>query len=167
MFDELDKLLRIGRAIRAQPQNVSETPSTSAALANVVDDQVTVVRVNNKGQQRFSLRNQLFVQRILRTGNNQLLDEYGQSLSERNIGSFCVLMLVVMKQFDNERDFLESVPQRARLFRSCLAPLNTLVKSRQSLPFLRNLAGCRILLKKRFKIIFEIQNYLFGLGTRI
>ncbi len=124
-----------------------------------------MVGVNDVSQQLFGMDNQLLLELLLPARDHQLFNQDRQPLGKRNFRRFRVLIFVIMKQLQNERELLEGAFLGVGRFGGRLAPLHPLVERRQLLPFLRNQAG--ILLKQRFEITFECQHDLLGLGTRI
>ena len=123
-----------------------------------------MVRVNDKGEQSFSLGNQLFIERVLGAGDHQLLDQGGQPLGKDDIRRFGVLVVVVMKQLEDEGKFVEGVLFRARMVGGGFALLDALVQGAQFLPFLGH--HVRVLLEELFKVRAKGEHDLLRFRTR-
>src|SRR5579862_3666570 len=124
-----------------------------------------MIRIDDKSHQVLDPYDQLLVQVVLRAGADQLLNQRRQPLSENHIGRLGVLMKIIVKQLNDEGEFLKSEFLRASLVSGRFAALYLLKQRLQLLPLLRRQS--RALLQQRLKIIAKTQNDLFGLGMRV
>ena len=167
--DVLDQLQRhrvnLGELHGAEGEHEPQRAGQAAGLADVVDDGVTVVGLDDEGQQFLGLLDEFFVERVVLAGDHQLFNQRRQALGKNHVRRFGGLVFVVMQQFGVKGEPEEGVPLRARRFGGGLARLDFLVQRREFIPSGRGDVG--ILLQQRLEIVLERQHDFLRLRVRI